>query len=212
MTDVNIFVRGVAHDLNNQIMILLHALDRVLMMCPDDPDAKYAMKAAEDCAKLAGQLLPNNRERRIFQPVSLKAAVSEAAMFVRPLLPAGNRLEVDCRSDCTIDFAPFEMQQAITNLCLNAVDAMAGPGVIRLSTERSSASATISVADTGPGVPPELRERIFEPLFTTKSNKGGNGLGLALVKELVQKSGGTISVHDVVPHGAEFRISLPVFL
>ena len=212
MTDVNLFVRGVAHDLNNQLMVLLHALDRVMIMCPDEPDAKYALQAAEDCVKLAGQLLPNNRERRVFQPVSLKAAVSEAAMFVRPLLPACNRLEVDCRSDCTIDFAASEMNQTIVNLCLNAVDAMAGPGIIRLTAGHTAASASLSVSDTGPGVPHELRERIFEPLFTTKSDKGGNGLGLALVKELVQKSGGKISVHDVLPHGAEFRISVPVYL
>ncbi len=212
MTDVNVFVRGVAHDLNNQIMILLHALDRMMLLCPDEPDAKYAMKAAEDCARLASQLLPNKRERRTAQPVSLKALISEAAMFVRPLLPPGNRLEVDCRADCIIDIPSSEMQQAITNLCLNAMDAMDGPGVIRLATQYTSACASISVSDTGPGVLPELRQRIFEPCFTTKSDTGGHGLGLALVREFVQKYGGAISVHDVFPHGAEFRISLPVFL
>ena len=212
MTDVNVFVRGIAHDLNNQIMILLHAVDRLITLCPDEPDAKYALKAAEDCARLAGQLLPNSRERRTFHPVSLKAAVSEAAMFVRPLLPACNRLELDCRADCTIDFPPSEMQQAITNLCLNAVDAMDGPGIIRIATQHNSVAASISVSDTGPGVPADLRDQIFQPLFTTKSHKGGNGLGLALVKDFVEKFGGSISVHEVHPHGAEFRISLPVFL
>jgi signal transduction histidine kinase len=213
MNEISLNVRGIAHDLNNQIMILMNALDRVTVLFPDEPDARQAVKAAEHCALLTSQLLPNPSRDTRTAGSSIREVVSEAAMLVRPLLPACNRLDIACPMDCRIG-APAAIQQALVNLCINARDAMDGPGVISIvvehAVEHTVASVILHVRDTGPGVPAELRERIFEPLFTTKSARGGVGLGLHRVRETVQHSGGTISVGEVVPHGAWFRIVLPV--
>jgi signal transduction histidine kinase len=214
MNDFNLNVRGIAHDLNNQIMILMNALDRVVILFPDELDARQAVRAAEHCALLAGQLLPQPQPRA--QPVtsSVREIVSEAAMLVRPLLPAYNRLDVVCPVDCRIAAPPDAIQQALVNLCMNAIDAMDGPGFIRIEVEHVEAAQLIlRVRDTGPGVPHELRERIFEPYFTTRAATphalGGCGLGLHRVRETVLRSGGSISVESVFPHGACFRIALP---
>jgi signal transduction histidine kinase len=209
MEEIEVNVRGIAHDLNNQIMILMNALDRVVILFPDELDARQAVKAAEHCALLAGQLLPQSHHRPIPVPSSLREIVSEAAMLVRPLLPAYNRLEVECRLDCWISASSEALQQALVNLCINARDAMDGPGAIGIAAEQLDGSVILHVRDTGPGVPYELRERIFEPYFTTRSERGGTGLGLHRVRETVERAGGSISVETVFPHGACFRIVLP---
>jgi signal transduction histidine kinase len=209
MNEIDLHVRGIAHDLNNQIMILMNALDRVAILFPDEPDARQAVKAAEHCALLAGQLVPQSNRCLLPHPSSVREIVSEAAMLVRPLLPSYNRLDVLCRVDCHIAAPSAAIQQALVNLCINARDAMDGPGLICVEAEQLAESVILHVRDTGPGVPPELRERIFEPYFTTRSERGGTGLGLHRVRKTVERSGGSISVETVVPHGACFRIALP---
>jgi signal transduction histidine kinase len=207
MSQINLKVSGIAHDLNNQIMILMYALDRVVTLFPDDPDARQAVKAAQHCALLVDQLVPN--QRPLPHRSSVREIVSEAAMLARPLLPAYNRLEVSCRTDCYISGPSGAIEQALVNLCINARDAMDGPGVISMEAEQSAESVILRVRDTGPGVPLELRDSIFEPLFTTKNEWGGRGFGLARVRETVLQIGGSISVEAVFPHGASFRIVLP---
>ena len=208
MMDTSLTVRGVAHDLNNQLMVLLNSLDRMIVLCPETADIQNAMQAAERCTELVAQLLPRTRASRELL-VSVHKAVSESAAMVRALLPDCNQLLVECHTDDKIKAESGALQQVLVNLCLNAVDAMNGPGTIRISARDDRDGVVISVSDTGPGVPPELRERIFEPLFTTNAARGGNGLGLARVREIVTKLGGTVSVHDVFPRGACFQVQLP---
>ncbi|HEU5211026.1 MAG TPA: ATP-binding protein [Longimicrobiales bacterium] len=119
---------------------------------------------------------------------------------------------------------PTQLEQVITNLVINASDAVNGPGRIRITVEPTdltepSASATgevpagryvlLSVADNGPGIPPELRERIFEPFFTTKERGKGTGLGLSTVWGIVRQIGGHIRLESAQGRGACFRVYLP---
>ncbi len=210
MNDVTITVSGVAHNLNNQIMILLNSLDRITILFPDTPDARLALKAAERCAELTAQLLPQQRRKPSFCTASLREVISETVSVVRCILPPHNRIEMDCRTDVRIAITPADLQHALVNLCINAIDAMNGPGLIRIVAAVESDSVRISVEDTGPGVPEALSEAIFEPLFTTKASRGGCGLGLSRVREMIENLGGGIGVHNVFPHGACFRILLPL--
>jgi len=100
-------------------------------------------------------------------------------------------------------------------LSQNAVQAMKREGklIIRANLEMSHGDdplATIVIADTGPGIPPEILSNLFEPFFTTKSAKEGNGLGLCLVKTLVKRNGGKISVSSFEGCGTSFTISFPL--
>jgi signal transduction histidine kinase len=215
MNEISLNVRGIAHDLNNQIMILMNAIDHMVILCPGEPDVMRAAKAAEHCALLTHQLLPPPQRDSLLESCSVREIVSEAAMLIRPLLPAFNRLELACPADCRIEAPPAAIQQALVNLCINAVHAMDGPGVIRIESELRGDSVALLIRDTGPGVPRDLRERVFEPLFTTKtaptSVRGGCGLGLTRVRETVEECGGSVTVEDNFPQGACFRIVLPAF-
>jgi len=107
---------------------------------------------------------------------------------------------------------PAQLEQVVMNLLVNARDALAsGGGRIAIDLGVDRGAVTLIVEDTGPGVPVELRERIFEPYFTTKVDREspGTGLGLATVYGVIQSHGGTIEVGDARPQGARFRITLP---
>jgi len=102
-----------------------------------------------------------------------------------------------------------QIKRVIINLLENAVAAMEEKGCIVLSTFYDAVlkMAVISIADDGPGVPPEDKQRLFEPYFSTK--KSGTGLGLAIVSSVINDHGGFVRVRDNMPHGAIFVIELP---
>ncbi len=106
---------------------------------------------------------------------------------------------------------PGQIEQIIVNLITNAVHAMEGAGTVTVRTHRlETGHVTIAVSDTGPGISPETRERIFEPFFTTKADGHGIGLGLSIVRSIVEDHHGSIQVGDAEGGGALFVISLPV--
>jgi len=110
---------------------------------------------------------------------------------------------------------PDQLHQVVVNLVTNAHQAMretAPPRRLRLSTRYDVKHARIclEVADTGPGIPPEIAVRIFEPFFTTKPSGVGTGLGLSLCKGIVEEHGGTIQTESQPGQGTVFRIALPV--
>jgi nitrogen fixation/metabolism regulation signal transduction histidine kinase len=113
-----------------------------------------------------------------------------------------------------IDADKNQLQQVILNLVENARDAMnaRGEGQITVSTRLGEAAdrAMLVVEDNGPGVPPELKDKVFAPYFTTKHAKGGTGLGLAIVHRIISDHGGRIAVSDAVGGGARFTIELPL--
>jgi nitrogen fixation/metabolism regulation signal transduction histidine kinase len=100
-----------------------------------------------------------------------------------------------------------QVKRALINLLDNAVAAVEAPGAVRVAVERSDGSLRIRVADTGPGIPDEAKEKLFLPHFSTKGR--GTGLGLAIVHRIVTEHHGSLRVEDNAPHGAVFAIELP---
>ena len=96
------------------------------------------------------------------------------------------------------------------NLLTNAVDAMPAGGTLRIEAGVSDGTACLTVADSGPGIPPDARERVFEPFFTTKERGGGTGLGLAICRQILEAHGGSIQVTDTRGGGATFIVRLPL--
>ena len=107
---------------------------------------------------------------------------------------------------------PQQLQQVFLNLLLNAADAVPEGGKITIKTSHDKEGKTIAirVQDTGKGIPAELKERIFQPFFTTKGRGKGTGLGLAVSKRIVEEHGGSIDVARNEAGGASFKIVLPV--
>lgn len=108
-----------------------------------------------------------------------------------------------------INIDPEEMRQAIRNLIGNAVEVMPEGGALRIATGLiDNAWVRIDIADSGPGIPPDVLEKIFNPFFTTKAR--GTGLGLAVVRKVVDRHQGKVDVETVLGKGTIFRIFLPL--
>lgn len=104
---------------------------------------------------------------------------------------------------------PGQLQQIFYNIFLNAAQAMRGCGSIQVWTERSGPMIEIAIRDTGPGLPPQLLDKVFEPFFTTKQKGEGTGLGLAISLQIAHEHGGEILAENHVSGGACFRVRLP---
>ncbi|HZH81411.1 MAG TPA: HAMP domain-containing sensor histidine kinase, partial [Gemmatimonadales bacterium] len=98
------------------------------------------------------------------------------------------------------------LRRAFANLLRNAAEAMGGRGAIDVGVTTEGAGLLVTIADHGPGIPDELRQRVFEPYFTTK--RDGTGLGLALVRQTIEAHQGTISVAETPGGGATFSVVL----
>jgi two-component system NtrC family sensor kinase len=105
---------------------------------------------------------------------------------------------------------PDEINQVWTNLIHNALQAMDRTGVLTIGLREEAGNALVSIGDTGCGIPPELRDRIFDPFFTTKPAGEGTGLGLEIVRKIVEKHGGRIAIESEVGRGSTFTVSLPI--
>jgi signal transduction histidine kinase len=113
------------------------------------------------------------------------------------------------RSNPTIDCYADELNQVWTNLISNALHAMGNRGILRITVEESDRSVQVSITDHGQGIPQEISQRIFDPFFTTKDKGEGTGLGLNIVRKIVEKHQGTIAVSSVSDR-TTFTISLPI--
>ena len=133
------------------------------------------------------------------------------------LLMLGHKLRdgVTVVRDYSADVPPIhayagELNQVWTNLVDNAVDAMDGAGTLRLTTRAEGDDVVVEVADTGPGMPPEVAARAFEAFYTTKDVGKGTGLGLDIARRIVvERHGGTIAI-DSRPGQTVLRVRLPV--
>jgi two-component system NtrC family sensor kinase len=105
---------------------------------------------------------------------------------------------------------PQQINQVITNLLVNAAQAIEGHGSITVTTFQEGEQVVLTIADTGKGMPEDVRKRIFEPFFTTKPVGQGTGLGLTISYDMVKKNGGDISVESEPGRGTSFTVRLPV--
>jgi signal transduction histidine kinase len=146
-------------------------------------------------------------ERR---PVDIRAVLARLADAVRPQLAAtGVRLDVgiaDAPPPVLADDTALEL--ALLNLITNAVDAMPGGGELSIRASEGPKGLRLEIRDTGSGIPADLLPKIFDPWVTTKGTRG-NGLGLGVTREVVERFGGSITVSSRPGEGALFTIELP---
>jgi signal transduction histidine kinase len=109
-----------------------------------------------------------------------------------------------------VNCVPQELKQVFLNLIVNAGQAIADGGLIRISTQARGGFVTVTVADDGCGIAPENLERVFDPFFTTKRVGEGTGLGLGIAYHIVRRHGGEIAVESELGRGSRFRVRLPV--
>jgi signal transduction histidine kinase len=146
----------------------------------------------------------------LVRPVALTDAVRTLKTIMEELLrSSATRLILhESVAGVVVGCDPHALRQVLMNLVLNAQQAMGTGGVITIAVGQEDQYGTIAVSDTGPGIPEELRERLFRPFNTSK--KGGSGIGLALVKRFVDNFGGAVSVETEEGRGTTFRLKLPL--
>ena len=151
-------------------------------------------------------------EARRLEPTDLNELVRSVTDLMAPVLAAkGIACSVTPEGVLpTVQVDGHQIQQVVLNLLTNAVDAMPTGGSLQVQTGVAGSTVFLRIADSGPGVPPEVRERIFEPFFTTKAQGKGTGLGLAIGRQIVEAHGGTIQVTESPEGGATFEIHLPL--
>ncbi|MFQ5899155.1 MAG: PAS domain S-box protein [Candidatus Methylomirabilia bacterium] len=212
---------GVAHELNNPLQVILgHATILGQKAGGNGALAELEEKIAQAtlrCARIVKNFLALARQQPTErQRVQLNQVVEEAVELLAYQLRVDDvEVTLNLATDLPLLWAdPHQLQQVAVNLISNAHQAMRGsppPRQLTLTTRVDPGRGRVSleVADTGPGIPPEIRARIFDPFFTTKPPGQGTGLGLSLCQGLVESHGGSIRVESP-GRGAIFVIELPV--
>ena len=219
---------GIAHDFNNLLTAILGYSELVMVgLGPDDPrrsDAEEIARAAMRAADLTRQMLAFSR-KQVLQPkvVDLNSTLAKVEPMLRRVIGEDIVLTIApkaTRPEVRVD--PGQIEQVIMNLAVNARDAMPRGGRLMVETTdatlesgtqsfeaRPGTYVMLAVSDTGAGMSPEVRARIFEPYFTTKEIGKGTGLGLSTAYGIVRQSDGYIQVSSEPGQGTSFRIYLP---
>jgi two-component system cell cycle sensor histidine kinase/response regulator CckA len=230
MDSVGQLAGGVAHDFNNVLTAIIGFSDLLLTNHkPSDPSFQDIMNIKQNAnraASLVRQLLAFSR-RQTLRPQILNLAdlLSDLSILLQRLLGENVKLEmVHGRDLWPVKADLNQLEQVIINLAVNARDAMPSGGKLSIRTRNVSAAdihafnhrplpetdcVMIEVEDTGTGIPPEARDRIFEPFFSTKEVGKGTGLGLSTVYGIVKQTGGHIFFDSIVGKGTVFRIFIP---
>ncbi|WLT30310.1 sensor histidine kinase [Geothrix sp. PMB-07] len=205
---------GVIHDANNVLSIVMLRIERVLTrgwQTKSVEDLQESMAAARQCATMNRQLLSLGRtEEDAVQVIDLNTCVTDTSHLIRPAIGQTVSLELDL-ADVALPIAirHIELTQAILNLALNARDAMPEGGLLQIRTFHDSGEVCLEIEDSGDGIPAAIQDRIFEPYFTTKSKEKGTGLGLAVVKRVVERHQGRIELFRRPERGQGFRMVFP---
>jgi len=229
MESIGTLAGGIAHDLNNVLSPILMAIDMLQLKTTDAASKKWLdvlRTNAERGGNMVRQVLSFARgvegERVALQP---KHLIKEIVKILRETLPKSLEISFQIPNDLWIISADAtQMHQVLMNLCVNARDAMPEGGSIAIKAEnvfvdenyarmhleaKPGRFVMISVADTGPGMTPEIQSRIFEPFFTTKEMTKGTGLGLSTALTIVKSHGGFINVYSELHKGSQFTLYLP---
>jgi signal transduction histidine kinase/DNA-binding response OmpR family regulator len=213
---------GVTHDVNNVLTAIAGHAELALRQLPSDAPARVEIegvrRAVTRAARLTRQLLAFSR-RQVVQPrlLDLNAVLLDLAPLLDRLLGDDLKLRIvpgAGRGTIRADLA--QVEQLVLNLCLNARDAMPDGGEVRVETaniphaEDGGLGVMLIVQDAGQGMDEATRARMYEPCFTTRGSALGTGLGLAVVKEVVEQSGASIACESEPGLGTTFRVVFPL--
>jgi len=231
MEAIGTLAGGIAHDFNNILTSIINSAELALMdISPGDSiedDLKRVLKAGVRGSRLVKQILSFTRPSQAgFTPINVVDVINEAAGLIKASIPRNIKIVVDmpqktvtCRAD------PTQIHQIVMNLCTNAFQAMRETGgklTLSLTEDtldetlagqvgaRAGRYARISIADTGPGIPSEIMDKIFDPFFSTKQKGEGTGLGLAVVRGIVKGHRGGILVSSQPGISTIFDVYLPL--
>jgi two-component system sensor histidine kinase HydH len=202
----------VAHEVKNPIAGIRGALQvigsRMAADARDKPIIGEIITRLDGLNQIVQDLLVFARPRDLrAAPTDLKALVLSTAEHLKHD-PSLAGVAIDVTGDgAMVSLDKEQLQLALQNILMNAAQAMNGHGRIHVSIERRGNEWTVATTDTGPGMPPEVKEKVFEPFFTTRSR--GTGLGLPIAKRVVEAHGGRIAIESAAAGGTVVSLSIP---
>jgi signal transduction histidine kinase len=209
---------GLAHDVNNMLTVVMGFAESALLSLPGDSPARLdlaeILSAAGSSAGLTRRLLAFARQQpATLMVVDLAERLEDSAVLLQRLTGGTVTIDFALGADVPpVEIDPSQFDQIVTNLVINARDAMPNGGAITLSLRRDGDQVLLEVADTGIGMDEATVARIYEPFFSTKGDGQGTGLGLATVFGIVAERGGTIAVQSSPGAGTTFTIRLSAAL
>ncbi len=227
MEAIGTLAGGIAHDFNNVLTPIMGYSEIIRLHMKQGGDHREEvigyiegiLKAARRARRLVEQILTFSRSSEQKESLQyIHPIVKEVMKLIRTTLPSTLEIHQEIDEKCgMVSVDPVQIHQILINLCTNASFAMAGTsGKLTVRLARSDRNKDgkdwmeLSVADTGCGIDPAIRDRIFEPYFTTKEKGQGTGMGLAMVHGIISRQGGELEVESELGKGTTFRIFLPV--
>ncbi|MFO0659651.1 MAG: ATP-binding protein [Polyangiaceae bacterium] len=220
---IGMLAGGIAHDFNNLLAVILSCSQLASRKVASNPEqaASYlgqVQEAGIRAAALTRQLLAFSRRQPMQRRwLDLGDLVRSLYTLLRRLIRTSVQLELDVPNEpIGVIGDPSQLEQVLINLCVNAGDAIPDVGSITIKVSRNEERShsirrgvVLEVIDTGTGIPEEIRGRVFDPFYTTKAPGKGTGVGLAVVKNIVDQHGGEVSLTTALNEGSTFRVRLP---
>jgi signal transduction histidine kinase len=218
LASLGVLAGGVAHEINNPLMVILGRTELMLMDEHTESQIKQNLDTihteTERIAHIVQGLLTFSRKSRQdkIETVDLNETLARTLMLSEHQLTVGNvRVKKTLHPNLpTIQAYPGELQQVLMNLVINAHHAMPDGGQLHVRTGTiPDGRVFVEIEDTGCGIRPEDINRIFDPFFTTKDEGKGTGLGLSVSRNIIESHGGEIGVQSTLNEGTTFRVVLP---
>lgn len=206
---------GLAHEIRNPLAGIVGVMEIVGRDLPETSPARDVVKDVRGeimrVNRIVSDLLETARPKAPeYRLADFNATVEHAVIFARQQTLA-KPVSVDFLRDAElppVEHDSARIHQVLLNLLLNSIQAIDGPGEVKVAVTHSNGTASVSVTDNGTGIAPEHLPNIFRPFYTTKGK--GTGLGLSLAKRIVEDHGGHISVTSETGQGTRFEVVLPV--
>ncbi len=217
LASLGMLAAGVAHEVNTPITGISSYAQMLLADTPEDDPRHSILRKVETqtfrAARIVNNLLEFARNRRgEYRTVCLNSVLTDTLDLLKERFVKANlRVAWEVPEEVfAVEGSEGELQQVFTNLLLNARDALAADGgELRVFLSGTPTEAEVVIEDTGPGIPQERLDSIFQPFFSTKLNRGGTGLGLSISYDIVQRHRGELNVWSRPGVGTRFTIHLP---
>jgi signal transduction histidine kinase/CheY-like chemotaxis protein len=222
---------GIAHDFNNMLGAILGHAEMAAERLPEDSEEHDHLArvgaAAERAAQLVAKILAFSQQAEgEARPTRIEAVITETIELLKPAVPRHVHVSVQASGDLpAVLVDPSQLHQVILNLCTNALYAMREKGgALRIGAETAHLTEAdgerlgvpapgeyvrMSVADTGTGIPEEIRDRVFDPFFSSKPVGEGTGMGLSTAHGIIASHGGAIALESELGEGTTFHVYLP---